>query len=108
MSKSFRNHADWRRFVVSVNKDLVPKMAGSSAVIIPMGRDDTDVAFALQVGFAVIMQKPLLLIVPAGFDPPPKLEGIADRIVRADYTSEEGRLRVQKELRDFTIAFRKQ
>ena len=24
MSKSFRNHADWRRFVVSVNKDLVP------------------------------------------------------------------------------------
>lgn len=108
MSKSFRNHADWRRFVVNVNKDLVPMMARSSAVVIPMGRDDTDVGFALQVGFAVIMEKPLLLIVPEGFDPPPKLEGIADRIIRADYTSEKGRARVQNELRDFTIAYRKQ
>lgn len=46
--------------------------------------DATRIEFTLQIGHALLTEKPIVLTVPHGMRIPPKLEAVADRIVRYD------------------------
>ena len=57
---------------------------------------------------SVLLEKPLVLVVPEGRTVPPKLERIADRISTVDLESEAGRQRVEDEMRRLFTDFAKQ
>ena len=56
----------------------------------------------------MLLEKPLVLVVPEGRTVPPKLERIADRISTVDLESEAGRQRVEDGMRRFFTDFAKQ
>jgi hypothetical protein len=80
MSKGFERWAD------DMRKRLIPKMASSAHVLMiaPDMSAEFDIQFALQIGAAILLEKPLILLVHPGRTVPPKLRAIADRIIEVD------------------------
>ena len=110
MTKRKRN-AEWTRFERHVRESLIPKMAESETVLVISPEfGDFDVEFALQIGASVLLEKPLLVVVPEGRTIPPKLERLADRIITVDLLadSEMAQKQIQRELKQFFIDVRKQ
>lgn len=69
-----------RAWADDVSARLVPRMKASEAVAtVFTGR--VDVKLAVETGVAVLLDKPLILVVPPGVKIPDKLVRIADRIV---------------------------
>ena len=70
-------------WVQNVLDDMVPKMEGSACVmsLVP-GNREADVKFWVELGASIMMDKPILAIVLDEEPIPPKLEMIADEIVR--------------------------
>ena len=80
---------DWEAYVDRVLSELLPKMADSAAVvsIVPTGR--SDVKFAVELGFSIMLDKPIIAVIEPGTKVPAKLAMIADRIVEGGpYTPE--------------------
>lgn len=69
-----------------VRKNLVP-MLDNSAVSVTMAppADSYDVKFAVELGMSILMDKPLLLVVPKDRPVPPKLRMVADDIFFIDF-----------------------
>jgi hypothetical protein len=67
-----------------MRREVIPKMR-DSAITLVIGPDfagsQFDVDFAVQIGASVLLEKPLLVVVPKGRVLPPKLVTIADRII---------------------------
>ena len=69
-------------------KNMIPKMDQSSLVVMTaMGitPDDFDVRFALQLGAAIILNKPIVSVFEPGQYVPPKLQVVTDEFV--EYSS---------------------
>ncbi len=94
---------EWKRFVTHARKTV--KQMQDSAVTLVIGPDilnPPDIDFLLQIGASVLMEKPLLVVVPEGRTLPPKLERIADRVIVADYKDGE---RIQEAIKRFMTDF---
>lgn len=78
---------EWARRVVG---DLVPKISRSHYVISLVTPTETDVKFAVEIGFAVMMDKPIIAIVTPGTPVPNKLVLIADAIIEHDLFDHAG------------------
>lgn len=85
MTDPFKNRG-WKDFEQHVRTITMPKMRDSSTVLLiaPSMDGEFDVQFAVQIGAAVLLEKPLLVIAMTGRSIPPKLERIADRIIYTD------------------------
>lgn len=72
----------WLEYVKHVRDELVP-MIDASAVSLLMAPDPrkTDVKFATELGFSVMLDKPIIAIVSPGTKASAKLMKIADEIV---------------------------
>jgi hypothetical protein len=76
------NDPEYLQFVEDVRTGLIPKLADSSvAVSIVPGDLQADVKFAVELGFMVLMDKPIIAVMPAGTEIPKKLAAVSDRIV---------------------------
>lgn len=81
----------WDVWVAEVRRTTLQTM-DSSAMIMQLYTDKTaDVKFALEVGYALLLDKPILAVVLPGALVPKKLGLVADLIVEADIETEEGR-----------------
>jgi hypothetical protein len=60
--------------------DLLPKMK-ASAFVIGTGMDEPDVYLALQIGLALLLEKPLVLMVQKETWIPPRLRALADLVL---------------------------
>ena len=72
----------WAKHVID---DMVPKMKGSAICVSLVPHDPPtqgDVKYWVELGAMICMDKPVLLVVMGNTELPPKLEAIADRIVR--------------------------
>jgi hypothetical protein len=108
--KKMRSSTEWRRFERDIRENMIPKMRDSAKVLViaPDISSEFDVAFAVQIGASVLLEKPLIVVVDEGRTVPPKLERIADRIVYADLKTTFGRQRVEQEMLRFFDDFGKQ
>ena len=81
-------------------KELIPKIEGSAIFvsITPRDRFKTDVKFAVELGFAIMYDKPIIAVIPPGTKVPEKLVKVADRIVELDVNLEDGRRRLTEVL----------
>lgn len=75
---------EWEAFARNALEDLVPKLQGSMCTVSIVPRDTADVKFALELGFSVMLDKPIIAVIPPGRQVPSKLARIADEIVEGD------------------------
>jgi hypothetical protein len=70
----------WIRHVVD---EMVPKLAGSAAVISIVPADgELDIKFCVELGASIMLDKPIIATVFGDRPVPPKLLAIADEVVR--------------------------
>lgn len=81
----------WDEFVESVRRDALEKIADSSVVLSLMPRGEVDIKYAVELGLAIMLDKPLLVVAHPDAIVPRHLELVADNIVRADLDTAEGR-----------------
>jgi hypothetical protein len=88
-------------FEKHVREGLFPKIDGSAVFvsICPIRENNTpDVKFCVELGAAIMYDKPIVAIAPVGWTIPGKLQAVADHIITADIATQAGRERVTKEL----------
>jgi hypothetical protein len=98
----------FRSWTDDMRKRLIPKMRDSASVLMiaPRMEGKFDIEFALQIGAAVMLEKPLILLVDRNRNIPPKLRALADRIIELDLDhvrmdATEIQNQIQKALTDF-------
>lgn len=92
----------WDSMVGHFRRDAVEKITGSAAIIsLVPAKEDLDVKFAMELGAAIMLDKPIIAVAMPGVDVPPKLRLIAESVVEADIDTEEGRKDLAAALSDF-------
>jgi hypothetical protein len=83
---------DWNTLADRALNDLLPMMKNSTLVVsmVPKGR--TDVKFALELGFSIMLNKPIVAVVQPGTKVPDKMIAVADHIVEWDLNNDQGDL----------------
>jgi hypothetical protein len=92
----------FERWKAHVLKNLIPKIEGSNIFVslTPSDKFKTDVKFAVELGFAIMYNKPIIAVVPPGTEVPEKLIKVADRIVELDLNMEDSRRRLMEVLKE--------
>ena len=92
---------EWDRFVEHVRRDALAKITDSAFVMSLVPAAEPDVKFAVELGLAIMLDKPILAIAMPGRPVPRRLRLVADRIVEADLDTEQGRAIVARAIADF-------
>jgi hypothetical protein len=80
---------EWIKGVeAGVRQDILPKIESSVFVIGLLVPEELDLFLLLQVGAAVVLGKPLIIVALKGCWVPPKARQIADAVVEADTPAE--------------------
>lgn len=78
--------ADFEAWQHDVITNLVPKMQESSVVASLVPDGPTDAKFAVELGVAIMLDKPIIIVVRPGMQVPAKLMKVADATV--DWTDD--------------------
>lgn len=100
MAEDWTRDPGWREWADQVRTDLLPKLEDTAAVLSLVPDGDGDVKFAVELGFSIMMDKPLILVVMPGRKVPERLARIAEAIVEADLDTELGQATVAEFVRD--------
>lgn len=89
-------------FIDDVRKNTLQQMASSAFVISLVPKGDVDVKFAVELGLAIMLDKPIIAVVMAGGKIPARLRKVADIVVTLseDLDTEAGQRETQKKLTD--------
>ena len=92
--KSYRSH-----FL----KDVLPMLddAAFSISIVPSSRNENhrgDVKYWTELGASIMYDKPILAVVEPGAYVPERLRRVADVLIEADITTDEGREQAQEQI----------
>jgi nucleoside 2-deoxyribosyltransferase len=95
--------AEWDQFTAFQHEHTI-KAIDSSAFVISLlpGEDGADVKFAVELGLALMLGKPLVLIALPGGRVPYRLRKAADMVIEADLGTEEGQAIAARAIRAFT------
>lgn len=78
------DNPDFRRWARRVRDKLVPMIKNSRAVVSLVNPDNVDAKFAVELGVAVMLDKPIIALVKPGTRIPEKLARVVDRFVEYD------------------------
>lgn len=92
----------WERFVAYQREHVLTAMV-ESAVVMSIVPEEPDIKIAVELGMAIYLNKPIVLLSLSGRPIPPKLERVADRVVTCDIDTEEGQAELFETLRDMGI-----
>jgi len=96
----------WKDYSERFRKETLPKIL-DSAVFLAIGTEELDVKMATELGAALLMDKPLLLVVPPGRRIPERLRRAADIVVdNWDATSPDAQERFAEALKKLDIGLR--
>lgn len=89
----------WNAFVDHVREKTVRAMTESAFVasLVPDGKPD--IKFAVELGLAIMLDKPIIAIAMPGCKPPPGLRKVAHGIVYADLDTEAGQQHAAAQLK---------
>src|SRR5262245_11174441 len=97
MPPEWENSPEWRRYVHSAIEDMLPKLRGSAfALMLVPG--ETDVKFATELGFSIMLDKPIIALVTPDSHPSEHMMRVADEIVEGDFATEAARVSTQERL----------
>lgn len=90
----------WDEFVADVRMNLIQKMVDSAMVMSLVPSEDFDVKFAVELGAAIMLDKPIVVVAIQGRDVPPGLRRVARAVIEAgDIDTEAGRMELERKLR---------
>lgn len=73
---------DAKAWAEQVARDLVPRIQASEMTVsLVPAAEATDVKFAVELGFSVMLDKPIIAVIAPGAVVPEKLARVADRII---------------------------
>lgn len=75
---------EFKAYATRAMTELVPMMQGSALAVAMVPTGEVDVKFAIELGFMVMMDKPILVLCPPGKHISGKLRAIADEIVESE------------------------
>ena len=86
---------EWDKFVEHTRRETLEKMTDSAFVmsIVPDDKN-LDIKFAVELGMAIMLDKPIMAIVQPGARVPDKLRAVCEEIVETDIDLEEGRAKI--------------
>lgn len=92
MTDSVLRNKQFKRFAKHFRENVLPNMKTSAYVITiaPEG-GDADVKIAVEIGFAILLDKPLIVLKAKGRPVAERLLRIADHVVEGDMDTEAGR-----------------
>lgn len=93
----------WDRWVDHTRRDTVEKIAGSAAVaVLHTGAtpEEVDVQAAVELGAAIYLDKPIVILAPPGATVPSGLLRVATRVVYADPDTGAGQRAIAEALED--------
>lgn len=76
--------------------------------IVPENAMQTDVKFAVELGFMIMMDKPIIAVVRPGTKVPSKLVLVADIIIESNMQTERDREKLAATIQTFTDQLRKE
>jgi len=90
--KDWADSPDFRSYAEHVIRDVVPQMK-DSAVFLTIAPDGgiADVKQAVEIGFCILLDKPLIVVAPPGRHVAERLLRVADHVITADISTDEGR-----------------
>jgi hypothetical protein len=76
---------EWQDYQRRIRAELIP-MIKDSAVTVSLvpGDGKLDVKFAVELGFMIMLDKPIIAVIPSGRKVPLKLAKVADEIVEGE------------------------
>lgn len=91
---------EWDAIVKYAREHTYTAMNESSVVMSLVPGGTPDVKFAMELGFSIMLDKPLVAVVAPGVKVPPKLLKFADVVIHttADIDTEEGQAIIQDQL----------
>jgi nucleoside 2-deoxyribosyltransferase len=76
---------EFRRYAERVRRELIPMIKESAVTLSLVPPDgEVDVKFAVELGFMIMLDKPIIAVVSSGRKVPLKLVKVADEIVEGD------------------------
>lgn len=92
---------EWVQFEANVRSDLIPKITGCAYVAscVP-DAEDVDVKFAVELGLAIMLSKPIIAVVIPGVTVPDGIRRIAHAIVVLDDSTDEARAKSYELLKE--------
>lgn len=76
---------EFEKFASEVRRNLLPKIK-SSYLVLATFTGTVDVKFAIEIGAAILLDKPIIACVTPGTPIPEKLARVVDRFVEMDIT----------------------
>lgn len=104
MSDDIRNDPSFQRFENHVRESLIPKIEDTNLFvsIVPIAPNKVDVKFAVELGLAIMYDKPIVAVIAPGTPIPEKLSRVVDRFVELDLRDPTGRERLVAVLKEMT------
>lgn len=78
-------------FVEHTRRNTLKAMTESAFVMSLLPTGTVDIKFAVELGLAIMLDKPILAVAMPGVTVPPMLEKVAFEVVKCDIDTEEGR-----------------
>ena len=91
----------WEEFAEHTRKKTLPNMENSKMVMSLVPKGKTDVKFNVELGSAIMMDKPIVLLVMPNTTIPVRLARVADAIIElhSDLDTEEGQAEMASKLK---------
>jgi hypothetical protein len=81
VSGDYWDDPEMQQWARRVSDEVVPMIRDSAATISIVPSGESDMKFAVELGLSIMMDKPIIIAVPAGVQVPSKLVLLADEIV---------------------------
>jgi hypothetical protein len=90
MKDDWENDPSWQRFRGHVMAEMLPKLLDSSLMVSLCPTDVGDAKYWVELGASIMHDKPIIVVAAPGRKIPERLLRVADKVIRADLSSEEG------------------
>lgn len=91
---------EWDEFATWHREHTVKAIASSAYVMSLVPTGDVDVKFAVELGLAIMLSKPIIALAQPGTKIPPGLRKVADAIIVADLDTETGKQQITRQLKE--------
>lgn len=98
------DRAEWDDFVRHVRENTVKAMEQSAYVMSLVPEGKPDIKFAVELGLAIMLGKPIIAVVMPGTAVPDGLRKVASAIIEADLDTEDGQLRAARQMKQAMAA----
>lgn len=93
---------EWNHFVENVRRGTLAQMADSMFVMSLVPTGEPDIKFAVELGLAIMLDKPIIAIVQPGQKVPARLRLVCDDVIEADLDVTEGQRKIAEAIAKLT------